>query len=102
MFKPCTIRGRLLTLRDWSADDVYRWVAWLSPGQRWQYLDGPYFPKPSSSEIDAMVTRKREEIASAHWPTPRKQLVISDRDSDLLIGLVTWYWESEETHWARS
>lgn len=30
---------------------------------------------------------------------PRQGLVIVDAETDALLGVVTWYWESEETNW---
>ena len=46
-----------------------------------------------------MVERRRATIMSGDWPSPRANLVVADRESDRLIGLVTWSWESEETYW---
>ncbi len=91
--------GGRIDLRDWRAADLDRWAAWMAPGHRWKSLDGPYYALPTPDEIEAMVERRRVAIAEETWPTPRVSLVIADKETDDLIGLVTWYWESEETAW---
>jgi len=91
--------GGRIELRDWRTADLDRWAAWLTPGHRWKSLDGPYYALPAPDEVQAMVERRRVAIAEEAWPTPRGSLVIADKETDRLIGLVTWYWESEETDW---
>ena len=91
--------GSRIDLRDWRLADLDRWAAWLSPGRHWKDLNGPYYALPTPDEVQAMVERRRVAITEEAWPTPRASLVIADKETDGLIGLVTWYWESEETHW---
>ncbi len=79
-----------VVLRDWQETDLAPFAAWLQPGHRWKELDGPYYPLPSAGDVTAMVARDRAAIAAGDWPTPRTNLVIADKQSDALIGLVTW------------
>lgn len=46
-----------------------------------------------------MVTGAQARIETGEWPEPRRRLVITDVDTDGLLGLVTAAWESEETNW---
>lgn len=91
--------GIRLRLRDWREDDLRSWRQWLQPQNRWHELDGPYYLRPDSRQIDEMIATTRERIRSNVLPTPRRSLVIATTDTDELIGVVTWYWESEETNW---
>lgn len=86
-------------LRDWRLDDLERFAFWLDPDQRWHALDGPYYPKLPRDQIPAAIARRREVIVAGNLPDPRTSLVIANRAMDALLGQVTWYWESEETHW---
>ncbi len=46
-----------------------------------------------------MIGRARCHITVSDWPVPRRCLVIAMADTDAFIGIVSWYWESEETNW---
>lgn len=91
--------GRTLVLRDWQPDDLDRFTFWQQPGHRWQELDGPYYPHATSAEVAINVERLRASIATTSWPVPRTRLVIADRRTGELRGVVSWYWESQETNW---
>lgn len=93
------IGGKGIVLRDWRLADLERFAFWLDPGQRWHAFDGPYYPKLPRERIPPLIARRREAIVAGQLPEPRTSLVIADRDTDALVGQVTWYWESEETHW---
>lgn len=93
------LTGSRIALRDWREDDVSVFMPWQAPAQRWHELDGPYYPKPSVTDLAHMEARLRDSIAENIWPTPRRRLVIAGAINDELQGVVTWYWESEETNW---
>ena len=101
MKKPDSTRlvGKRVVLRDWRLLDLGPWEAWLKPKHRWHDLYSPYYPRPSARYIREQRGRLSRSIAAANWPAVRQQLVIAERASDVLIGLVTWGWESRETHW---
>lgn len=89
-----------LRLRDWRVDDLQVYAHWLRPGQQWQTLDAPYYKQDHSpEEIIQIITRMRKRIEASSLPTPRRNLVIARYDTDTFIGIVSWYWISEETHW---
>ncbi len=93
------LAGKRAALRDWRLTDLDPWGGWLKPGHRWHDLDAPYYPKPSASYVVKRKVDLEAHIAADRWPKPRHELVVADRASDRLIGLVTWAWESKETHW---
>lgn len=96
---PICLPGRLIILRDWQLKDVATYVSWQSPEHRWHQLDGPYYPKPRLEDLTRIGEQLQEDIREADWPEPRQRLVIADSATDALCGVVTWYWESEETYW---
>lgn len=91
--------GPRICLRDWQEDDLEHMRTWLVPGQKWHEFDAPYFEKPTEDEIDRLVERLAQSIAEQNWPSPRWSVAIADRQSDRLLGNVSWYWHSEETYW---
>lgn len=93
------LRGTRIVLRDWCSDDLDPWRHWLQPNNRWHQLDGPYYPRPDSRQIDEMIAGRRDHLGNDDWPTPRRNLVIATSETNDLIGLVSWYWESQETNW---
>ncbi len=93
------IEGQRLVLRDWQLTDLDNFAAWQQPGHRWQALDGPYYPKPKAEEIPEQVAKIRAWTEKNAWPTPRNRLNICDKATDLLLGQVSWYWQSQETNW---
>ncbi|MBA3870389.1 MAG: GNAT family N-acetyltransferase [Anaerolineae bacterium] len=93
------INGNLITLRDWELRDLPAYSRWLQPGQEWKRFDAPYYPSPSTEEIREIIDDQRNTIEFSDWPTPRHQLVIANRQDNQMIGQVSWYWISEETHW---
>lgn len=94
-----SIEGVHIRLRDWRTTDLEDYARWLMPGQRWHEFDGPYYPRPSAAQVTDIVGHKRKQIAADELPTPRTSLAIALRDTDRLLGTVTWTWESQETYW---
>lgn len=93
------IDGHRVRLRDMTFADLPVWERWMLPGNAWQELDGPYYPKPSVNDVKTMIAKARSRIEAGGWPDPRQRLVIADATSDHFLGLVTATWESKETHW---
>jgi putative hydrolase of HD superfamily len=91
--------GVRVTLRDMRLDDLDRYAHWMDPQQAWHALDGPYYPPASGDRLRRKIERQRRQIESGDRPDPRDSLVIADRETDMLNGHVTWYWQSEETWW---
>lgn len=87
-----------ITLCDWQESDLEAYAYWLQPHHTWQKLDAPYYPPPTPTEIPPMIENLRQKIIAAQWPTPRHRLAITHQGE--LIGMVSRYWISEETHWS--
>jgi len=98
-FLELPLKGRQIVLRSWQHRDLGVWSSWLEPGHRWKELDGPYYSLPSEADRTTMLDQKRAEIEDRSSTSPPRSLVIAGRQTDALLGIVTWYWESKETYW---
>lgn len=92
--------GNHIILRDMKSLDLDSYWYWLRPGHRWQEFDGPYYQdhKMEKDLLEQFENRKRK-VLSGDFPTPRTWLVIADKTTDELIGIVSSYWRSKETFW---
>lgn len=93
------LMGKEIQLRDWQLADLDDYAHWLQPGHAWQQTDGPYEPPATTAEIVAQLDRLRQQLATGAFPTPRRNLVIADAQSNQLCGRVNAYWE-QQTSWS--
>ncbi len=93
------IDSRQIKLRDWEVGDLPAYAHWLQAGHDWKRLDAPYYASPTPDEIHEIVEQQEQAIEFGDWATPRQQLIIANGQDNRLIGQVSWYWISEETHW---
>lgn len=96
---PLRLPGRRVVLRDWELHDLDPYRAFEQPGQDWHTLDGPYYARATSEQVEQKLERIGARIRNRNWPDPRQVIVVADAETDLLIGRVSWYWQSEETQW---
>lgn len=95
------IQGPRLQLRDWRPADLPRLADLLDPARPWHATNGPYFGTPTAAQTQEELRRFSALAATPRTglPTPRTMLAIEA--GGVLIGAVTWYWESQETDWRR-
>jgi RimJ/RimL family protein N-acetyltransferase len=93
------LMGNKVILRDWKADDEELFVKWLQPGQRWKELDAPYEPLIGAEQVAGLVGEFNRRVAENDWFEPRDLLIVADKASDRLLGVVSRSWESWETNW---
>jgi RimJ/RimL family protein N-acetyltransferase len=74
---------------------------WLRPHHDWHRWDGPYFPRPTEDEADRLAEQVATQPTDDGAGLPPRRAVVADPATDLLLGTVSWYWESEVTQWAR-
>ncbi|MEK8225217.1 hypothetical protein NKG05_02380 [Oerskovia sp. M15] len=92
--------GQTARLRGWRPADLAAYREWLRPHHEWHDWDGPYYPVPDDAQADARVAALASAPAGVVDGLPPRTAVIADAD-DHLVGTVSWYWESQETAWAR-
>ncbi|MCB9232329.1 MAG: GNAT family N-acetyltransferase [Bacteroidia bacterium] len=91
--------SKKITLRDWEAVDLEEYRKWNTGSHVWMDFDGPYYPPLEISAIERFSAECLKTIESGDWPIPRQKMVIANVEENKLIGLVSWYWQSEETNW---
>ncbi|GAA3211335.1 GNAT family protein [Oerskovia jenensis] len=92
--------GHAARLRGWRPADLAVFREWLRPHHEWHEWDGPYYPVPDDAQADARVAAIAQTPHGVVDGLPPRSAVIADAD-DHLVGTVSWYWESQETAWAR-
>jgi len=93
------LTGKKLILRDPEIADLEVWSYWMQSGHEWQKTDGPYYPHPSKEEVSKIAGKFEQAIHAQNWPALRQRLVVVDNLKNIVIGMVTRYWISEETNW---
>lgn len=96
---PISLDGQRVRVRDWLLEDLESFAHWMRPGQRWQELDGPYYPHAKEDEIPGIVGRITTRVVQGDFPDPRQNLIIASASDNRLIGQVSRYWISQETQW---
>ncbi len=94
-----SLPGKKVTLRDIQSDDLAVLDIWLRGEQEWKKLNAPYYPAQTDDEVTDLLNKMPQRITSGAWPTPRNRLAIAKNADDQIIGMVTWYWISEESQW---
>ncbi len=91
--------GKKTILRDPELSDLESFGYWMQPGHEWQKTDGPYYPRPSKTEVAEIVGKFEQAIHAQNWPDLRQRFVVIDRLKNSAIGMVSRYWISKETNW---
>lgn len=91
--------GEQIHLRDWRREDMEPLRRWYQPEHRWHKTDGPYYPKLTAAEVDAMVEKHLDAMTRMKDDDVRRSLAIADNATDTLLGQVTSYWIAKETDW---
>ncbi|MCP5095763.1 MAG: GNAT family N-acetyltransferase [Chloroflexi bacterium] len=97
--EPIKIVGQQTILRDWISEDVESYGYWMKPGHRWLDFDGPYYSHLTEKEIPKSMAKLQGFIDRNEWDTPRRKLVIANKQTNKIMGTVNWYWVSKETNW---
>jgi len=92
------MEGGRIRLRDFRSEDLPLYERWLAPGNEWQRWDAPYLPV-SEKWTERHLSSVREGVATGDWKEPRQRMVVADRPTDRLVGVVSWYWISEASGW---
>jgi len=94
MFK---LENKTIILRNWIIEDLPIYKHWMQPHFEWSKYDGPYYPFPSIEEVGLRVKNIENKIHNSLFRHPFKDLVIADKQTNIMIGRINRYWECEET-----
>lgn len=88
-----------IKLREFEQEDLDQYLYWNHPKREFHKFNGPYFKPLSVEKLEERIDKWREEFINGEVKHLKKWNVIVDSANDELIGIVTWYWKSEETKW---
>ena len=91
--------GNKVILRDPEISDLEPFGYWQQPGHEWQKMDGPYYARPSKEKVAELLGRFEAAINEQNWPDLRQRLFVVESLQNIVIGMVSRYWISEETNW---
>jgi len=93
------IQGKQILLRDWLLDDIPPYEKWHTGWHDWMNYDAPYYKSNDEKISDEYKKKLTERVKNQTFKTSRQQLIIADSQTNVLIGMVSRYWESKETNW---
>jgi len=93
------LAGKKVILRDPELSDLESFGYWQQPGHEWQKTDDPYYPRPSKEKVAELLGKFEESINEQNWPDLRQRLFVVESLQNIVIGMVSRYWISEETNW---
>lgn len=93
------IPNQQISIRDWKEEDAEKYRFWNTGKHLWMEYDGPYYPKSTAKEVEESIIRFNKITSEFSEQDTRRRMFIADNKTDQLIGIVSWYWQSEETNW---
>jgi RimJ/RimL family protein N-acetyltransferase len=87
------LEERNIRIRVWKKEDEILYRFWNTGSHLWMNYDGPYYPKMTEEEVESTFKRFNNNSLSSN------RMVIADKETDELLGTVSWYWQSEESNW---
>ncbi|MBI9044088.1 MAG: GNAT family N-acetyltransferase [Anaerolineaceae bacterium] len=93
------IIGEKIILRDMQFADLEALSYWLNPIHKWHQFNGPYYSPAPLEKIPEKIAVYAAEISRGELPELRKYLIIAKKETNEIMGMVNWYWISQETLW---
>lgn len=94
MTKPINIILRELEIKD-LADYLY----WNHPSREFHKFNGPYYKKSNEEELINQIEDFKTRLLKGERNVLNNKKIITNKDTDEIIGQVNWYWKSQETLW---
>lgn len=88
-----------IRLRKFESKDLEQYEYWNHPSKEFHKYNGPYYKKETVAELKDLVEKWRKEFLTGEVKQLKNWKAIVNSENDDLIGIVTWYWKSEETNW---
>ncbi|MEW7279309.1 GNAT family protein [Aquimarina sp. 2201CG1-2-11] len=87
----------MIKLRKLELDDLEEYKFWKLPHHKYHSFNGPYFEKDSEKDIEEQIQQLRAELLQGKTVLEHKRIISNAQNE--IIGEVSWYWRSKETHW---
>ncbi|MCX5773650.1 MAG: GNAT family protein [Fusobacteria bacterium] len=88
-----------IILRDITLDDLDSFYTLNHPSRKFHELNGPYFKKRSEEELKEYCKSLKSKILYKDSALYTHSQLIALKDSNQIIGQVSFYWVSKETYW---
>ncbi len=88
-----------LILRELKIEDMDKYEYWTHPSREYHKYNGPYYKQTTEIEHVNNMKELRRKLLDGDNNVLGKKKVIVDYEANEIIGLVNWYWKSEETNW---
>ena len=88
-----------LKLRELQLKDIEDYRVWTHPSREYHKYNGPYYKHANEEEHEENIKVLRNRLESGEQNVLGNKEIIVDGETNEIIGLVNWYWKSEETNW---
>ena len=88
-----------IILRELEIEDLEDYLYWNHPSREFHKFNGPYFAKDTEEELKQYINGLRERFINGEKNVFKNKKIIANKDTNGIIGVVNWYWTSEETLW---
>lgn len=88
-----------IILRELELKDLEDYFYWNHPSREFHKFNGPYYGKKSEEELRKSIEDLKLEFLKGEKNVLKNKIIIANEDTDEIIGLVNWYWKSQETLW---
>jgi len=80
-----------------NLQDLELYFELTKPTRKYHDFNGPYYKKGTEEDLMTKIIELKKSISNGQFDD--NSLVIADKETNTLIGEVSWYWKSKETHW---
>lgn len=88
-----------LYLRELEIKDLENYLYWNLPSREFRKYNGPYYAQSTEKELKRDIEEYRVRLLNEEKNVLQNKKIISNKDTDEIIGQVNWYWKSIETLW---
>ncbi|WP_430885925.1 GNAT family N-acetyltransferase [Fusibacter sp. JL216-2] len=88
-----------LKLRPLELEDIEDYREMTHPSRAYHKYNGPYYKHDNEEEHEEKIRVLRSKLESGEKNVLGNKEIIADATKNEIIGLVNWYWKSEETNW---
>jgi len=86
-------------LRELKSKDLADYLYWNHPLREFHKFNGPYYKKNNEEELSKYIEELKMLLLKGEENVLKNRKIISNKDTDEIIGEVNWYWRSQETFW---
>jgi putative hydrolase of HD superfamily len=86
-------------LRNIEIKDLDDYYTLNHPSMKHHNFNGPYFKQKTEDELKEEIQTLKTKLENKEINPLINRKIIANVETDKVIGMVNWYWKSEETLW---